>query len=118
MDCINQKKNGRLKQGCGTIWRTFIAPAHNGGRVSSDPLLIFALRPVIGGLVGFFLHQFALSKSEISLDVLLGTAGGLVGGMIASFSELEAFGPFRDPFGASLGAIFFVLGWDQLRRRH
>jgi hypothetical protein len=85
--------------------------------VNADPLLTFALRPVIGGLVGFLFHQFALSRSEVSLDVLLGAGGGLVGGMIASFPDLEAFGPYRDPFGAALGAIFFVLGWDQLRQR-
>jgi uncharacterized membrane protein YeaQ/YmgE (transglycosylase-associated protein family) len=84
--------------------------------VSADPLLTFALRLVIGGLVGFVLHQFASSRSEISLDVLLGAAGGLVGGMIANFSELEAFGPHRDLVGAVLGGIFFVLGWDQPRR--
>ena len=48
--------------------------------------------------------------------MLLGTAGGLVGGMMTNFSELEAFGPHRDPLGAALEGIFFVLGWDQLRR--
>lgn len=64
----------------------------------------------------FLLHQFASPKSEISLDVLLGTAGELVGGMMTNFSELEAFGPHRDPLGAALEGIFFVLGWDQLRR--
>ena len=85
--------------------------------MSADPLLIFALRPVIGGLVGFLFHQFASSRSEVSLDVLLGAGGGLVGGMIACFPELQAFGPYRDPFGAALGAIFFVLGWDKLRRQ-
>jgi hypothetical protein len=48
--------------------------------VSADPLLTFALRPVIGGLVGFVLHQFASSRSEISLHVLLGAAGDLLVG--------------------------------------
>jgi hypothetical protein len=85
--------------------------------VSADPLLTFALRPIIGGLMGFLLHRFASSRSEISFDVLLGTGGGLVGGMIANFSELEAFGPYRDPLGAALGGIFFVLGRDQMQRR-
>ena len=85
--------------------------------MSADPLITSALRPVIGGLVGLLFHQFASSRSELSLDVLLGTAGGFVGGTIAGFSELEAFGPHRDLLGTLLGGIFFVLGWDQLRRR-
>jgi hypothetical protein len=45
--------------------------------------------------MGFLLHRFASSRSEISLDVLLGAAGGLVGGMIASFPELD-IGPHQD----------------------
>ena len=63
--------------------------------MSADPLLTFTLRSIIGGLMGFLLHRFASSRSEISLDVLLGAAGGLVGGMIASFPELD-IGPHQD----------------------
>jgi hypothetical protein len=53
----------------------------------------------------------------LSLDILLGAAGGLVGGTIASFLELAAFDPYRNPAGAVLGAVFFVLGWDQMLRQ-
>jgi uncharacterized membrane protein YeaQ/YmgE (transglycosylase-associated protein family) len=85
--------------------------------VAADPLPTFAFRLVIGILVGLLLHRFASSKSELSLDILLGAAGGLVGGTIASFLELAAFDPYRNPAGAVLGAVFFVLGWDQMLRQ-
>jgi len=37
--------------------------------VSADPLLTFALRPVIGGLVGFVLQSWSrLSEQNLRLD--------------------------------------------------
>ena len=85
--------------------------------MSADPLLIFGLRPVIGGLAGLLLYRFVISRADFSMDILLGAAGGLVGGMIASFPELQAFGSYRELFGATLGGTFLVLSWEDLRHR-
>jgi hypothetical protein len=102
------------------MWpNAFSSPWTNGDDVSADPLLTFALRPVIGDwLVFSFIDlSFVISRADISLDVLLGAAGGLVGGMIASFPELQAFGSYRELFGATLGGTFLVLSWEDLRHR-
>jgi uncharacterized membrane protein YeaQ/YmgE (transglycosylase-associated protein family) len=118
MNFIHQKQNCRRSRERGTMWpNAFSSPWTNGDDVSADPLLTFALRPVIGGLAGLLLYRFVISRADISLDVLLGAAGGLVGGMIASFPELQAFGSYRELFGATLGGTFLVLSWEDLRHR-
>jgi len=77
--------------------------------MSADLLSSYASSPLLGVLIGLLFHRLASSNCDLALSLLLGAAGGLVGGSIAP----PTFGAYSNIVGAALGAIFFVLGWQQ-----
>lgn len=78
--------------------------------------LAFAWEVVVGAVSGWCFSRLTNSKSDVILDVLLGIAGAIVGGVIAGLSELSALGTYRGPIGALIGPIFFLLGWHHMTR--
>jgi len=77
--------------------------------MSAELLSINSSSPLVGALIGLLVHRLASSNCDLALSLLLGAAGGLVGGSIAP----PTLGAYSNLIGAALGAIFFVLGWQQ-----
>jgi uncharacterized membrane protein YeaQ/YmgE (transglycosylase-associated protein family) len=78
--------------------------------------LAFVWDIVIGTASGWCFARLTKSKSDLTLDVLFGIAGAIVGGVIASFPEFSALGTYRGLMGALIGSIFVLLGWHQMMR--
>ena len=55
-------------------------------------------------------------KDDLSLNILLGVAGAIVGMEIAKVLEVPMLGQYRDEIAAGLGAIFMLIVWRQARR--
>ena len=68
--------------------------------------LAFVWDIVIGTASGWCFARLTKSKSDLTLDVLFGIAGAIVGGVIASFPEFSALGTYRGLMGALIGSIF------------
>lgn len=67
----------------------------------------------IGAIAGLVANRLSPSTMNLSLSVLLGIAGALIGDRIGDVLEISRFGNIFEPVGALLGSIFVLIGWRQ-----
>lgn len=79
-------------------------------------MLAFLENLLIGAIAGVIASRFTQpSERDLSLSILLGIAGALVGSQLAEVLNISILGQYRDQITATVGAIFFLIGWRQTR---
>lgn len=79
-------------------------------------MLGFLENLLIGAAAGFIASRLTRPKErDVSLSILLGIAGALVGSQVAEVLKISILGQYRDQITATVGAIFFLIGWRQTR---
>ena len=76
----------------------------------------YVLGVLIGATAGAIADRLTRpTNHDLSLSILLGIAGAILGMEIAEAFEVPVLGNYRDEISAGLGAIFMLTGWRQLR---
>jgi uncharacterized membrane protein YeaQ/YmgE (transglycosylase-associated protein family) len=88
-----------------------------GTKLSGNSIIGFTINLLMGAIAGLIVSQFTRAKErDVSLSVLLGIAGAIVGSHVAQAMGFPFLGEYRDNVAAAAGALFFLLGWHGTRR--
>jgi uncharacterized membrane protein YeaQ/YmgE (transglycosylase-associated protein family) len=82
-------------------------------KLSGDPMFDFLVPLGIGAIAGWIADKISPLKSGLSLDLLLGIAGALIGARVAETLEISRF-LILEPIAIFLGSIFVLIGWRQI----
>jgi uncharacterized membrane protein YeaQ/YmgE (transglycosylase-associated protein family) len=82
--------------------------------LSGDPMFDFLVPFGIGATAGWIADKISPLKSGLSLDLLLGIAGALIGARVAETLEISRF-LILEPIATLLGSIFVLIGWRQIQ---
>ena len=69
---------------------------------------------VIGASAGWIADRISRLRPGLTLNVLLGITGALVGARVAGVLDISFFG-MSGPIAALLGSVFFLIGWHQIQ---
>jgi uncharacterized membrane protein YeaQ/YmgE (transglycosylase-associated protein family) len=83
-------------------------------KLPGDPLSSFLVQLGIGACAGWIAHKITRAKPDLTLNVLLGITGALVGAKVGEVLDISLFGMGR-PVAALLGSVFILIGWRQLQ---
>jgi len=83
-------------------------------KLSGDPMFEFLVPFGIGAIAGWIADKISPLKSGLSLDLLLGIAGALIGARVAETLEISRF-LILEPIATLLGSIFVLIGWRQIQ---
>jgi uncharacterized membrane protein YeaQ/YmgE (transglycosylase-associated protein family) len=83
-------------------------------KLSGDAMFDFLVKLGIGVTVGWIGDKISPLKPGLSLNLLLGITGALVGARVAEILEISRFG-ILEPVAALVGSIFVVIGWRQIQ---
>jgi len=83
-------------------------------KLSGDPMFDFLVPFGIGAIAGWIAYKVSPLKSGLSLDLLLGIAGALIGARVAETLEISRF-EILEPIAAFLGSIFVLIGRRQIQ---
>jgi uncharacterized membrane protein YeaQ/YmgE (transglycosylase-associated protein family) len=82
-------------------------------KMSGNPIFGFLMSFGIGAVAGWIADKMS-SKPALSLHMLLGIAGALIGGRVGEALDISLFG-IREPIAGLLGSIFVPTGWRQIQ---
>lgn len=83
-------------------------------KLATDPMFDFLMKLGIGAAVGWIADKISPLKPGLSLNVLLGITGALVGARVGEILEISRFG-IPELIAAFLGSIFVLIGWRQIQ---
>jgi uncharacterized membrane protein YeaQ/YmgE (transglycosylase-associated protein family) len=83
-------------------------------KLLGDPMFDFLVKFGIGAIAGWMANKINPLKPGLSLNLLLGITGALVGARVAEILQFSRFG-IREPIAALLGSIFILVGWRQIQ---